>query len=143
MKFLRRLQEYFSFTKNEQKILLFLSIVFLAGVAIKIYKAYVTTDGTPPFDYRQSDSMFTERSKELLNDSLPSRLRSIGSKKININTASKNELMELPGIGEAMADRILLYREEKGSFKSIAEMKKVKGVGEKKFEKLKPFIEAQ
>ncbi|MFA6469289.1 MAG: ComEA family DNA-binding protein [Bacteroidota bacterium] len=133
------LKEYFAFTKNEQKVFLFLSVVFLAGAGVKVYKAYAVP--STAFDYRASDSVFTSRSLSLVSGSAGTD--SVRNGKIDLNTATKTELMELPGIGEAMADRILLYREEKGRIKKIDELRKVKGIGEKKFEKLKPHIEVK
>lgn len=50
---------------------------------------------------------------------------------ININTASIQELDTLPGIGEATANKIVNYREEKGKFNSIEEIKNVNGIGDK------------
>ena len=58
----------------------------------------------------------------------------------NINLATKIELMELPGIGEAYAERIIAYREEHGGFQSIEEIKNVSGIGDAKFEKIKDLI---
>ena len=59
--------------------------------------------------------------------------------KININTCSKAELMLLPGIGDALADRIIEYR-EKMPFKTIEDIKNVPGIGEKRFEAIKDLI---
>ena len=59
---------------------------------------------------------------------------------INLNTATKDELVALPGIGPAKAQAILDYRSTHGSFKSIEEVKDVKGIGAKRFEKLKPEL---
>ncbi|MGX4600884.1 helix-hairpin-helix domain-containing protein [Faecalimicrobium sp. JNUCC 81] len=62
------------------------------------------------------------------------------SNKININTATVQELDSLPGVGEATANKILNYRQENGTFKSIEEIKNVNGIGEKKYEDLKDAI---
>ncbi len=141
MNIFRRLTEYFAFTRNEQKVFLFLSVVLLSGVAVKVYKAYIVPNHPPQFDYSVSDSIFTARSASLANDS--SGRGTVPARKVNLNTASKQELMTLPGIGEAMAERIMMYREERGTIRSVAELKKIKGIGEKKFEKLKPLVEVK
>lgn len=62
------------------------------------------------------------------------------SDKININYASKQQLMELPGIGESKAQAIIDYRTQNGLFKSIEEIVNVSGIGEKTFEKIKDLI---
>ena len=56
---------------------------------------------------------------------------------VNINTAPVEALQELPGIGPALAARVVAYRQEHGPFKSVAEIKQVKGIGDALFEKLK------
>lgn len=64
----------------------------------------------------------------------------ITSGTININTASASQLMRLPGVGQATADKIINYRASSGGFKSIEEIMNVSGIGEKTFEKMKQFI---
>ncbi len=62
------------------------------------------------------------------------------STKININTCTQTELETLPGIGPSTALKIIQYRNEKGKFKSIEEIKEVSGIGESKFNQIKDLI---
>ncbi|EGO63291.1 ComEA family DNA-binding protein [Acetonema longum] len=64
----------------------------------------------------------------------------VSGDKININTADKNQLDSLPGIGPALADRIIQYRQENGMFSAIEDIQKVSGVGAAKFNQLKDRI---
>jgi competence protein ComEA len=59
---------------------------------------------------------------------------------VNLNTASVDQLADLPGVGKATAQRIVEYRQKSGGFKKIEELMNVKGIGEKSFLKLKPLI---
>jgi len=56
---------------------------------------------------------------------------------LNLNTATKEDLVALSGIGPAKAQAILDYRTQHGGFKSVDELKDVKGIGARRFEKLK------
>jgi len=59
---------------------------------------------------------------------------------VSINSASQAELESLPGIGPALAQRILEYRQANGPFRSIDELDAVKGIGPKSLAKLRPFL---
>ena len=56
-------------------------------------------------------------------------MKSPGEPKININNASKGELMRLPGIGDELSDKIIAYRSIYGGFTTIGDLKSVKGIG--------------
>lgn len=60
--------------------------------------------------------------------------------KVNLNTATAADLQKLNGIGERKAEQIIAYREQKGGFKSIDELKEVSGIGDKTFDALKDQI---
>ena len=62
---------------------------------------------------------------------------------ININTADETELQKLNRVGPAIAKRIVDYREQNGNFETIEDIKKVRGIGEKTFEKMKDQITVQ
>lgn len=60
--------------------------------------------------------------------------------KVNLNTASASELMSVPGVGQSKANAIIEHRNQQGAFQDIEELKKVKGFGNKTFEKLKSYF---
>jgi competence protein ComEA len=64
-------------------------------------------------------------------------LAGVASAAVNLNTATKDELVALSGIGPAKAQAILDYRAQHGGFRSVEELKDVKGIGAKRYEKLK------
>jgi competence ComEA-like helix-hairpin-helix protein len=61
--------------------------------------------------------------------------------KLNLNTANEEQLMMLPTVGPAKAERIVAWRKKNGSFKRVADLRRVKGFGYKTFKKLEPFLD--
>jgi competence protein ComEA len=60
--------------------------------------------------------------------------------KVNLNTATVSQLEDLPGIGPALAARIVDHRQKNGAFKSVEDLMAVKGIGEKNFAKIQGFL---
>ena len=60
--------------------------------------------------------------------------------RIDLNTASLQQLQMLPGVGETIAQRILDYRTAHNGFTTIAELMEVEGIGEKKFTQIQPYV---
>jgi len=59
---------------------------------------------------------------------------------VNINTATRTELIQIPKIGEKMADQIVAFRKINGPYKRIEEIMNIKGIGEKTFLSIKPYL---
>ncbi len=59
---------------------------------------------------------------------------------VNVNTASSEELQLLPGIGEARAHALVALRKQRGGFKSLDELKDVKGIGDVGLERMRPYL---
>jgi competence protein ComEA len=70
----------------------------------------------------------------------PKKLRSPADGAVNINSASAEELQRLPGVGPAIAARIIAYRTQVGRFSSVDQLTEVSGIGEKKLAAMKPFV---
>lgn len=80
-------------------------------------------------------------STETLQQNTGGTEQASGSGKVNLNTAGKEELMTLSGIGESRADAIIAYREANGPFGSVEEIMNIEGIKEKMFEKIRGSIE--
>jgi comEA protein len=145
------------FTQAEKRTLLIVITILTISSGIQ----FINSSMIPPqnLDYFESDSIFSRRSHSIphlnqTNDSpqLPlsdfyEKSTNAGSSKskksilVNINTASNKEFQQLPRIGPAMAKRIIEYRKTNGPFEKNKELLKIKGIGPKTYEKLKPFLQ--
>ncbi|MBM4161743.1 MAG: ComEA family DNA-binding protein [Ignavibacteria bacterium] len=134
---LERLKNSLALTVTEQRVILFLAVTFLIGGGIRLYQETV-----PPrqqIDYRAADSTFAALSEALNADTLGQQAPTAGQP-LNLNTASKNELISLPGVGEVIAERIILFREDEGPFRSVEDLRKIKGISTRKLQQLKPLV---
>ena len=103
------------------------------GILEKGMKIYI-----PSIEERKENFEKVDQNSEMTDKSGQTTKR---NGKVNINTASKKELITLEGIGETTADRIIEYRKEIGKFKTIEDLKNVKGIGDAKFNKIKEKVE--
>lgn len=135
------------FTKAQLRGLWF--IIFVLGLSLSYHYIDVLFLDKTKVNFDQLNAHFVRKRDSLLardtfNTSklVEKPVLMIKKKKfpININLANEIELQDLPRIGPKMADRILQYRQEHGSYKTIEELKKVKGIGDKTFEQLKDLI---
>ena len=107
--------------------------------------AYVVEDGQKIYIPSKEDSRLSELNEEELVDSeagkgvIKDNEKNSGSL-ININSANRDKLTEIPGVGDATAEKIVTYREENGKFKNIEDLKNVSGIGDKKFDAIKSYI---
>ncbi|MGB7055811.1 MAG: helix-hairpin-helix domain-containing protein [bacterium] len=63
-----------------------------------------------------------------------------GKLELSLNRVSVEELCDLPGIGPVLAERIIRYREQRGRFESLDELKRIKGIGDKLYNKISPYV---
>ena len=101
--------------------------------------AYVLEDGMKIYVPSKDDNKDTEFIVSGYSEEVKSTEKK-KQEKVNINTATLNELENLPGIGESIANKILTYRNKNGKFKNIEDLKNVSGIGESKFNNIKNYI---
>jgi comEA protein len=144
MRGVRILQEYFGFTRNEMTVVLFLGATFAAGSAIRLFRSGGDQSQTGGPVYAASDSLFFARSRLLSRQADttrgPSRNNATPPQRIPVNNASAAELERLPGIGPALARRIIAYRETHGNFRALQDLGHVKGIGPKTLDRLRPLV---
>ena len=166
---MKKLLDKTGLTYKELTVIGFLVITFCAGLVIK-YSGFKKPN---EYDYSETDKNFESKlkssfdelksqapdsSQKFRENEINSLADSLGivfesnskeqkvikpGTKVNINTSLAADLMVLPGIGQVMADRIVEYREQYGSFKKPEDLMKVKGIGEKKFEMIKEFVSVE
>ncbi len=132
--------DFFSFTPQESKAIIFLIVVLLIGSGVTVYKKY-HPDFAPELliekNFPEQKKVFEPVKSSAIPDSIDLK---IPDRKVNLNTATLKELESLPGIGPELGKRILEFREKKGNFSTIDEIVNVKGIGPKTLEKLKNLI---
>ena len=73
----------------------------------------------------------------------PTETRTVAEMRIDLNKATKSELMQVPGIGPQLAERIVLDREERGQFRNVDDLNRVDGIGDATLNKIRPWLAVQ
>lgn len=120
---------------KEQKALLSWMIVMLLLLAVVGTAAF-----TVPAFLEAERVIYVEKPGTAAKTAGEATTPSVPKEKIPLNTATAEQLMTIPGIGEGYAARILEYREQNGRFHSVDELMNIKGVGEKRFAKWSPYL---
>ncbi len=154
----------FGFTETEGNVILFLSLLFIAGLG---FYAFTNTETTKKviFNYSTEDSLFnaakidTVSAKKLhkgnnskktdgslnKNNKKSNSIKKFDNttadfKRINLNTANKLTLMKLPGIGEKIANDIIAYRIKTGKINYLLDLIAIKGLSREKINKLRDYV---
>lgn len=137
------------FTQKERFLFQFLIISVTIGLSVgTIRKTFFKSDFSKQFEKEITEfkSVSADIEVSTLNESNQISSKSddikpqILVKSLDINTASKNDLLTLPKIGPVTAERTIRYREDFGSFNTIEDLLNIKGIGPKILDQLKPFI---
>jgi len=125
------------FTKTEERVVVILIGTFLLGSTIRLVQSRFAPLPKPVVKAQWVPSLETGTDPSPKQADAPKKKDAIKNQLVEINSATHEDLILIPGIGPVLADRIIQYRESKDGFTSIEELKNIKGVGQKKFENLK------
>jgi competence protein ComEA len=127
------------FTRNEQRVVLFLAGAFFAGALLKSAREHARPLTEAP---ESSGFNAAERREaaEIRTAAEPGGTGTASYPGVSLNRAGKADLESLPGIGPVMAGRILDDRRERGRFRSVDDLMRVRGVGPKTLEKIRPYL---
>lgn len=123
--------------KQRFSILLLVTLLF-AAFTVGLYCG--RSSGKTQVSVTVSRNMQTLPPETTVPETVPEETAPAITYPININTADKDTLTALPGIGDVLAQRILDYREEHGSFTHVEELLNVEGIGERKMETIVDLI---
>lgn len=141
-----RIQESLRCTRREAVVLISLLCLYGAGTLIQVARSTIV-----PYDpalLAPGDSLFRALSAARLEpaggivvDLVSDTLEIPPEFPLDVNRASAADLQHLPGIGPALAGRIIAWRAENGVFDAVEQLTDVSGIGEKTLEKLRPLVE--
>ena len=121
---------------RQARFIIGMALLICVLIVLSSYFASPAVQLILPSESAQTETSETEAVSTSETESTPTEQTG----KININTATAEELQTLPGIGETLADRILSYRAANGAFTDIRQLMEVEGIGEKKFEAIANLI---
>jgi len=119
--------------KSKRILTIFIAVITLCAFAL------VSTTPVTAASKKKADQETVKKSTKKANKAAAETTKALPTGKININTADKETLMTLPGIGEVKAEAIIKAR-KKGKFNSADDVMNVSGIGEETLKKLKPFL---
>lgn len=150
MNVLNTLHQRGGVSRKEALAIITLSATFLVGMGIRWWQSEQQRQKPiPSFDYSRTDSIYAAHVRSAKTAKTTRAAQTAPAKQtkqhppvssINLNQATKAQLMNLPGIGPAYAERIIAYREQHGGFGSVDELLLIKGIGKKKLEKIRAFV---
>ena len=121
------------FTKKEKNIILVIALILLIGAVWFLVRVVIKKQRPVRSSAVKTEQSFKREDEQRSESKLP-------AEPVNINTAGLMEIEALPNIGMSKARDIIEFRDKNGPFKSLDDLTKVKGIGEKTVEKLKPLI---